>query len=96
MTGKYLLTLSLLTFTLTSNAVYADPVADRKRHFSHELRASSLMDNLVLNRVPSDPRLALQSGTYYGSGGNYNSATGDRCAYQYQGGPKSNLRTCSR
>jgi hypothetical protein len=81
MIGKPLLTLSLLTFTLTSNAVYADSVAGGKRHFPRELRASSFTDNLALNGVPSGAQLA---------------PTAVRCAYHYQGGPKSNLWTCSR
>jgi hypothetical protein len=87
MTGKRLLTLSLLPFMLMSSAAYADSVASKKRHVSHELHPYSVKDDLAVNRVPG--RLAKQTGSYYGS-------TAQRCAYQYQGGPKSSLWTCQR
>jgi hypothetical protein len=64
MTAKHLLTFSLLTFTLTSNAVYADPVAGGKHYLSHELRASSLADNLAVGfgrafDLPREAELAM-------------------------------------
>ncbi len=37
MTGKRLLTLSLLPFMMMSSAVYADSVTSKKRHVSHEV-----------------------------------------------------------
>jgi hypothetical protein len=89
MTGKRLLTLSLLPFMLMSSAAYADSVASKKRHVSHEVRPYSVADDLAVNRAPSGGRLAPQAGSYYGS-------TAEHCAYQYQGGPKSNLWTCRR
>jgi len=89
MTGKRLLTLSLLPFMMMSSAVYADSVTSKKRHVSHEVRPYSVKDDVALSGVPSGGRPAPQTGTYYGS-------TAERCAYQYQGGPKSNLWTCRR
>jgi hypothetical protein len=74
MTGKHLLTVSLLLpLVAMSRVVHADQTAPKKRHWDNELRRSRA---LALPPVGNDGR------------------TAESCAYQYQGGPKSNLWTC--
>jgi hypothetical protein len=75
MTGKHLLTVSLLLpFMAISSVVHADPTTTKKRHWAPELRSS---------RAQALP----QADSNYGP-------PVESCAYQYQGGPKSNLWTC--
>jgi hypothetical protein len=87
MTGKHLLTISLLLpFMAISSVVQADAATATKRH---------MIFNQTMARAEALPRPS----PYYGSGVGAYYGTGtatEACAYQYQGGPKSSLWTCQR
>jgi hypothetical protein len=81
MTGKTLLTVSLLLpFMAISSVVHADATTTKKRHWASEPRITSFSSSSRAQTVPE--------------GGGGHGAGVESCAYQYQGGPKSNLWTC--
>ena len=93
MTGKCLLTASLLLpFMLISSIAHADSTTAKKRYLANEQRNYPSSESSGLNRTATraevgTPRLLFDN--------DFGPSTG-RCAYQYQGGPKSSLWTCRR
>jgi hypothetical protein len=90
MIGKRLLTVSLLLpFMVISSLVHADATPSKKRHWPNELRDYSFRQGSALNRVAPRAQVLPEAESNHG-------LTTERCAYQYQGGPKSSLWTCRR
>jgi len=90
MTGKRLLTVSLLLpFMVISGVVHADSKITKKKHWPNEVRSYSFEQDSALKRTTiraqARPRVTRD----------YRPTT-ERCAYQYQGGPKSSLWACRR
>jgi len=93
MTGKCLLTASLLLpFMLISSIVHADSAAAKKRYLANEQRNYPSWEGSGPNRTVT----RAEVGTPRPQFGNDFGLSGGRCAYQYQGGPKSSLWTCRR
>ena len=93
MAGKCLLTVSLLLPSmLISSIVHAGSADARKRYLANERRNYSSWEHSGPNRAAT----RADVGTPQPQFGNDFGLSTSRCAYQYQGGPKSSLWTCRR
>jgi hypothetical protein len=85
MTGKRLLTVSLLLpLMVVSGVVHADATTIKKKHWANEPRGYSFRDSSALERNGPHAQALPEAPSHYGW-------SAERCAYQYQSGPKSNL-----